>query len=172
MLFRSEARIDPGRTLFVVASKSGTTLETRAHAEYLWSRAPKGDTWIAITDPGSDLERLGRERGFRAVISGEPTIGGRYSALSPFGLVPAALMGMDVGRLLARTREMSDATRGVTGNPALALGLALGEGWHAGRDKICIDGNAGSFGLWVEQLLAESTGKHGKGLIQIGRAHV
>ena len=160
-----EARIDPGRTLFVVASKSGSTLETRSHAEYFWSRVPKGDKWIAITDPGSDLERLARERGFRAVISGEPTIGGRYSALSPFGLVPASLMGMDVMRLLVRTREMSDATRGVVGNPALDLGLALGEGWHEGRDKVCISGNAGSFGLWAEQLLAESTGKLGKGLI-------
>ena len=160
-----EARIDPGRTLFVVASKSGSTLETRSHAEYFWSRMPKGDKWIAITDPGSELERLARERGFRAVISGEPTIGGRYSALSPFGLVPAALMGMDVTRMLVRTREMSDATRGVVGNPALELGLALGEGWHEGRDKVCISGNAGSFGLWVEQLLAESTGKLGKGLI-------
>ncbi len=160
-----EARIDPARTLFVVASKSGSTLETRAHAEYFWSRAPHGDHWIAITDPGSDLERLAHERSFRAVFSGEPTVGGRYSALSPFGLVPAALMGVDLTRLLARAREMSDAARGTVGNPALDLGLALGEGWREGRDKVCIDPVPGAFGLWVEQLIAESTGKLNKGLI-------
>ena len=95
---------------------------------------------------------------------GEPTIGGRYSALSAFGMVPAALMGVDVGVLLDRAQEMAEACRLSEGNPGLELGLALGEGWREGRDKICIEPSAGGFGLWAEQLLAESTGKHGKGL--------
>ncbi len=96
---------------------------------------------------------------------GAPTIGGRYSALSAFGMVPAALMGVDVGVLLDRAQEMAEACRLAEGNPGLELGLALGEGWREGRDKICIEASPGGFGLWAEQLLAESTGKHGKGLI-------
>ena len=99
------------------------------------------------------------------MFSGEPSIGGRYSALSPFGMVPAALMGVDVTRLLERAQEMAEACRLAEGNPGLELGLALGEGWRDGRDKICIAASAGGFGLWAEQLLAESTGKHGKGLV-------
>ena len=99
------------------------------------------------------------------MFSGEPTIGGRYSALSPFGMVPAALMGVDVDRLLDRAQEMAEACRLAEGNPGLELGLALGEGWREGRDKICISPKPGGFGLWAEQLLAESTGKHGKGLV-------
>jgi hypothetical protein len=99
------------------------------------------------------------------VFFGEPTIGGRYSALSAFGMVPAALMGVDVTVLLERAQEMADACRGAEGNPGLELGLALGEGWREGRDKICIAPTEGGFGLWAEQLLAESTGKQGKGLV-------
>jgi glucose-6-phosphate isomerase len=159
-----ERKLDLERTLFLSASKSGTTLETRSHTDYFWRKAPRGDQWVAITDPGSALEQLARQREFRAVFSGEPTIGGRYSALSPFGLVPAALLGVDLFRLLERTLEMVDACRGDEGNPGLELGLALGEGWRDGRDKICFD-DAGGFGLWAEQLLAESTGKSGKGLV-------
>ena len=160
-----ESQLDLKRTLFVSASKSGSTLETRSHSDYFWEKTGDGQQWVAITDPGSDLEQLARERGFRATFSGEPTIGGRYSALSPFGLVPAALMGVDLTRLLERVAEMADACRLAEGNPGLELGLALGEGWREGRDKICIAPNPGDFGLWVEQLLAESTGKLGKGLI-------
>ena len=160
-----EAQLDLKRTLFVSASKSGSTLETRSHTDYFWERNPLGENWVAITDPGSALEDLARERGFRATFSGEPTIGGRYSALSPFGLVPASLMGVDLTRLLDRVIEMADACRLAEGNPGLELGLALGEGWRDGRDKICVAPNPGDFGLWVEQLLAESTGKLGKGLI-------
>ena len=160
-----EAQLDLERTLFVSASKSGSTLETRSHTDYFWEKTGDGQQWVAITDPGSALEDLARARGFRAVFAGEPTIGGRYSALSPFGLVPAALMGVDLTRLLDRVIEMADACRLADGNPGLELGHALGEGWRDGRDKICVAPNPGDFGLWVEQLLAESTGKLGKGLI-------
>jgi hypothetical protein len=159
-----QARIDLGRTLFLSASKSGSTLETRSHTDYFWELTGNGDQWVAITDPGSQLEALARERGFRAVFPGAATIGGRYSALSPFGMVPAALLNIDVDRLLGRALEMVEACRFADGNPGLELGLELGEGWHAGRDKVCLP-DAGDFGLWVEQLLAESTGKHGKGLV-------
>jgi phosphoglucose isomerase-like protein len=157
-------RLDLARTLFVSASKSGTTLETRSHTDYFWKLAPRGSQWAALTDPGSQLEELARKREFRAVFPGEPTIGGRYSALSPFGLVPAALLGVDVARLLDRALEMVEACHLDDGNPGLDLGLALGEGWQEGRDKICFDDLQG-FGLWAEQLLAESTGKQGKGLV-------
>jgi transaldolase / glucose-6-phosphate isomerase len=160
-----EAQLDLKRTLFVSASKSGSTLETRSHTDYFWEKASDGQQWVAITDPGSQLEELARKRSFRATFAGEPTIGGRYSALSPFGLVPAALMGVDLTRLLERAVEMAEACRFAEGNPGLDLGLSLGEGWRAGRDKICVAPNPGDFGLWVEQLLAESTGKLGKGLI-------
>ena len=108
---------------------------------------------------------LAHERGFRAVFPGEPTIGGRYSALSPFGIVPAALMGVDLARLLERAAEMTEALQLEDGNPGLELGLPLGEGWEEGRDKVCVDAIRAGFGLWVEQLLAESTGKEGKGLV-------
>jgi glucose-6-phosphate isomerase len=158
---------DLERTLFVAASKSGTTLETRSHLELFWKRIGKGEAFIAITDPGSELESLARERGFRAVVAGEPTIGGRYSALSAFGMVPAALMDVDLSRFLLRVEEMVEACRLAEGNPGLELGEALGRGWEEGRDKILINPNPGDFGLWAEQLLAESTGKQGKGLVPV-----
>jgi hypothetical protein len=161
-----ENAIDLERTLFVSASKSGGTLETRSHTDYFWERTGKrGAAFVAITDPGSDLERMARERGFRQVFTGEPTIGGRYSALSPFGMVPAALMGVDVARLLASADRMADACRRDDGNPGYELGRQFGTGWRNGRDKICIQEREGGFGLWAEQLIAESTGKHGKGLV-------
>ncbi len=161
-----ESRLDLARTLFISASKSGSTLETRSHTDYFWERTGgRGAQFLAITDPGSELEALAQERGFRGVFHGEPTIGGRYSALSPFGLVPATLMGVDVERLLLRTLEMAEACRLAEGNPGLELGLQLGEGWREGRDKVCIDESDSGFGLWAEQLIAESTGKEGKGLV-------
>ena len=159
------AAIDPSRTLFVTASKSGSTLETRSHADFFWEQVPRGENWAAITDPGSSLEQLALERGFSGVFAGETSIGGRYSALSAFGMVPAALMGVDIARLLDRAKEMAEACRLGVGNPGLELGRSLGEGWRAGRDKIAINPSPGGFGLWVEQLLAESTGKEGKGLV-------
>jgi transaldolase/glucose-6-phosphate isomerase len=161
-----EGRLDISRTLFLSASKSGSTLETRSHTDYFWEKTGgDGDLFAAITDPGSELEQLAREREWAAVFSGEPTIGGRYSALSPFGMVPAALMGVDVDSLLLRAIEMAEACRLSEGNPGLELGLSLGENWKEGRDKVCLEPNIGGFGLWAEQLLAESTGKLGKGLI-------
>jgi glucose-6-phosphate isomerase len=161
---RLQSELDLERTLFVSASKSGSTLETRSHTDYFWKLAPRGRQWAAITDPGSELASLAKERDFSAVFPGEPTIGGRYSALSAFGIVPAALMGVDIARLLERALEMAEACRFDEGNPGLELGLALGTGWQEGRDKICLPTSHG-FGLWVEQLLAESTGKQGKGLV-------
>jgi hypothetical protein len=163
---RLTEELDLDATLFLVASKSGTTLETRCHLDWFWERAGKrGELFVAITDPGSELGRLARERGFREVFEGEPTIGGRYSALSVFGVVPAALMGVDLERLLERVDEVVEACRFEDGNPGLELGLELGNGWLEGRDKVTINPNTGGFGLWAEQLLAESTGKQGKGLI-------
>src|SRR5205814_4459868 len=138
-------------TMFVVSSKSGTTLETRSHFDYFWERAGgDGAQFVAVTDPGSELEQVAGSRGMR-VYAGEPTIGGRYSALSPFGLVPAALMDVDLRRLLERTLEMVEACRFGEGNPGLELGTALGEGWRESRDKVAINPNPGGFGLWAEQ---------------------
>jgi transaldolase / glucose-6-phosphate isomerase len=161
-----EARIDLDRTLFISASKSGSTLETRSHTDYFWELTGKrGASFVAITDPGSALEQTATERGFRRVFSGEPTIGGRYSALSPFGIVPAALMGVDLDRLLTNAERMIELCRQGEGNPGYELGRELGVGWQDGRDKVCIADTDGDFGLWAEQLIAESTGKHGKGLV-------
>jgi transaldolase/glucose-6-phosphate isomerase len=162
---RLAAEVDPERTLFVVSSKSGGTLETRSHFDYFWEvTGGNPERFLVITDPGSALESLAQTRSIR-VCAGEPTIGGRYSALSPFGIVPAALMGLDLERLLQRAQEMADACRGADGNPGLELGVQLGEGWRAGRDKVAINPDVGGFGLWAEQLIAESTGKEGKGLV-------
>jgi hypothetical protein len=161
-----EEKLDLERTFFVSSSKSGTTLETRSHTDYFWEKSGKrGGMFAAVTDPGSELEHLARKRDFRAVFAGEPSIGGRYSALSPFGIVPAVLMGVDAARLLERTHEMREACRSGEGNPGYELGSRFGAGWSEGRDKICIGDAPGDFGLWAEQLIAESTGKHGKGLV-------
>jgi glucose-6-phosphate isomerase len=164
MLRHAEQFLDLQKTLFVVSSKSGTTLETRSHFDYYWARAGEnGDQFVAVTDPGSQLEQVAGERGMR-VFSGEPTIGGRYSALSPFGLVPAAVMGLDLEQLLDNAVRMAESCRGES-KPGLELGLRLGAGWQEGRDKVCIPETDGRFGLWAEQLIAESTGKQGKGLV-------
>jgi transaldolase / glucose-6-phosphate isomerase len=161
-----EQQVDVENTLFIVSSKSGSTLETRSHADYFWERSGRrGSRFVAITDPGSELEKLAESRGFRAVFPGEPSIGGRYSALSPFGMVPAALMGVDLDRLLANVERMVEACRRDDGNPGFVLGQQLGHGWREGRDKVCIPQTDGDFGLWAEQLIAESTGKQGRGLV-------
>jgi glucose-6-phosphate isomerase len=162
---RLDSELDPEDTLFVVSSKSGGTLETRSHFDFFWERTGGNpERFVIITDPGSALEALAQTRSIR-VCASEPTIGGRYSALSPFGIVPATLIGLDARRLLERAQETADACRGADGNPGLELGLELGEGWRAGRDKVAINPNPGGFGLWAEQLIAESTGKQGKGLV-------
>jgi transaldolase / glucose-6-phosphate isomerase len=166
MIRHSAEMLDLDRTLFIASSKSGTTLETRSHLDFFWERnGGRGEFFVAITDPGSELEGLARERDFLEVFAGEPTIGGRYSALSPFGMVPAALLGLDLEGFFDRTAEMVEACRVADGNPGLELGQQLGEGWRAGRDKVCVDETPGGFGLWAEQLIAESTGKDGKGLV-------
>ena len=164
MIRHAERSLDLSKTMFIVSSKSGGTLETLSHFEYFWEKAGKsGEQFVAVTDPGSALEQLATERGM-SVFAGEPTIGGRYSALSPFGIVPAALMGIDIERVLASGERMAEACRG-DANPGLQLGLQLGERWREGRDKVCIEETDGNFGLWAEQLIAESTGKQGKGLV-------
>ena len=164
---RLEGQIDFDRTLFVASSKSGTTLETRSHLDYFWDKTGgnRPGHFAAVTDPGSDLETLARTREFGAVFAGEPSIGGRYSALSPFGIVPAVLMGIDAAALLERAQQMREACRSGSDNPGYELGRAFGDGWNEGRDKICIAATPGDFGLWAEQLIAESTGKLGKGLV-------
>ena len=137
---RLERSLDLERTLFLVSSKSGSTIETRSHLEYFWERSGgRGAQFAAITDPGSELEQLANERGFRATFAGEPEVGGRYSALSMFGMVPAALLGVDLERFLDAAAATADACRGEDGNPGLELGLRLGEGWREGRDKVCLD---------------------------------
>jgi hypothetical protein len=160
---RLEQQLDLGRTLFVAASKSGTTLETRSQLDYFLGR--RGGTFAAITDPGTELEQFAREHDFVWVVHGEPTIGGRYSALSPFGIVPAVLIDVDAQVLLERADAMAGWCRLGEENPGFRFGLELGENWVEGRDKVCIDETPGGFGLWAEQLLAESTGKQGKGLV-------
>jgi transaldolase/glucose-6-phosphate isomerase len=165
---RAADALDPARTLFLVSSKSGSTLETRCHLEFFWGcTGGRAESFAAITDPGSELEALARKRGFRAIFAGEPTIGGRYSALSVFGMVPAALIGVDLERFLLRVEEMVEACRLDQGNPGLELGERMGEGWKDGRDKLQISPIPGGFGLWVEQLIAESTGKKGRGLVPV-----
>ena len=164
MIRHAEEAIDLETTMFIVSSKSGGTLETRSHFEYFWKKTGgDGRRFVAVTDPGSGLEQLAKTRSMR-VFTGEPTIGGRYSALSPFGVVPAALMAIDVARLVDHAERMAEACRAES-SPGLQLGLQLGDGWREGRDKVAINPNPGGFGLWAEQLVAESTGKLGKGLV-------
>ncbi len=171
-------KIDPARTLFLVSSKSGTTTETLSLLKFFAEkvRAFKGDrageNFVAITDPGTRLETLAREAGFRRVFPGPVDVGGRFSALTYFGLVPAALIGVDVEALLQSAIKMARACGPevkAADNPGLLLGAALGELWKAGRDKLTfvISPSLASFGYWVEQLVAESTGKEGKGILPV-----
>jgi glucose-6-phosphate isomerase len=159
------------KTLFIVASKSGSTIETMSQFRYFWDLIPDGAHFIAITDPGSGLQKLGEAHGFRRVFLNRPDIGGRYSALSYFGLVPAALIGADLDALLAQAAAMSAACEAPTAgqNPGAWFGAVMGEAALAGRDKLTLflPPKIASFGDWVEQLLAESTGKEGKGIIPI-----
>jgi transaldolase/glucose-6-phosphate isomerase len=167
-----EARIDVRNTLFVVASKSGSTAEPNAFEAYFYDRVRSGDPFVAITDPGSSLERMAREKKYRHILHGEPEIGGRYSALSPFGMAPAAILGIDMRRFLSLARDMVEACGPETApeeNPGVALGIALGILALAGRDKLTIVSSpeVESLGSWLEQLIAESTGKDGKGIVPV-----
>jgi transaldolase/glucose-6-phosphate isomerase len=174
--------IDFARTLFIVSSKSGSTLEPNIFKDYFFDqlvqrvgRRQAGRHFIAITDPGSTLQQAAERDSFRRVFFGWPSIGGRFSALSDFGLVPAALMGVDVAKFLDRAEEMICACMPsvpVDQNPGVILGILLGvAASQFGRDKVTIVSSPGigSFGSWLEQLLAESTGKNGRGLIPIDR---
>jgi transaldolase/glucose-6-phosphate isomerase len=167
-----EEAIDVKRTIFVVSSKSGGTIETRSHFEYFYDRTGgKGDQFVGVTDPGSPLADVASERGFARVFLNDPDIGGRYSVLSYFGLVPAALAGIDVVALLesAGVAEQACHSFDSTSNSGLWLGCAMGELALRGRDKLTfvVDPPLSSFGLWVEQLIAESTGKHGRGTLPV-----
>ncbi|MFA6317157.1 MAG: hypothetical protein WC943_07045 [Elusimicrobiota bacterium] len=161
-----DASLDLKKTLFVVSSKSGSTVEPNCMMEYFFDRASKASgakapkQFVAITDPGSSLEKLSLGRGFRKVFLNPPDVGGRYSVLSNFGLVPASLMGIDPARLLA-------SARGADIGAGLRLGAALGVLARQGRDKMTLSISAGiaSLGLWIEQLVAESTGKEGRGIL-------
>ena len=177
-----ENKVDLKSTLFIVSSKSGSTLEPNVFKQYFFDRIERlmgpnkaGDHFVAITDPGSKMQQVAECDGFRRVFLGWPNIGGRYSVLSDFGLVPAAVMGVDVAKLLDRTEEMVCACMPsvpVAENPAVVLGTILGvAAQEFGRDKMTIVASPGIFdlGAWLEQLVAESTGKDGKGLIPIDR---
>jgi transaldolase/glucose-6-phosphate isomerase len=175
---RIERENPPEETLYIVASKSGTTAETVAYGDYFYERAKEkldegaGGHFVAITDPGTPLEETASQRGYRRVFRNFADIGGRYSALSYFGLLPAALMGVDVSELVERALRMANACAPhvpARENPGLVLGAGLGELALAGRDKVTILAPAeiSSLGLWLEQLLAESTGKDGKGILPV-----
>jgi len=174
-----EEKINIGKTVFIVSSKSGGTTEPNAMKDYFYDRVSKaigankaGHRFIAVTDPGSSLEKVATKQGFARIFHGEPTIGGRYSVLSPFGLVPAATAGIDVRSLLTHALAMVRSCGPDVPpheNPGVQLGLAMGLAGLEGRDKVTIlsSKKVADFGAWTEQLIAESTGKEGKGLIPV-----
>ena len=179
-----EHQIDIPKTLFIVSSKSGSTLEPNIFKQYFFERtkqavgaAKVGSHFIAITDPESKMQQVAETDHFLHVFFGRPSIGGRYSALSNFGMVPAAVMGLDTKKFLSRTAEMvrgCGAGVAVEDNPGAVLGIILGTAAKAGRDKVTIIASPGisDLGAWLEQLLAESTGKVGKGIIPVDREHL
>jgi transaldolase/glucose-6-phosphate isomerase len=176
-----EGQVDLARTLCIVASKSGSTLEPNIFKQYFFDRMQQvvgkekaGDRFIAITDPGSKMQQVAERDQFRKIFFGVASIGGRYSALSNFGMVPAAVMGLDLGKFLQRTNEMVQACKPevpADQNPGAVLGAILGTLGNLGRNKVTIITSPGihDLGAWLEQLIAESTGKIGKGLIPVDR---
>jgi transaldolase/glucose-6-phosphate isomerase len=176
-----EEKIDIAKTLFIVSSKSGSTLEPNIFKAYFFDRVKQalgadraGSRFIAVTDPGSNLEKEAKADGLRHIFAGVPSIGGRYSALSNFGMVPAAVMGLDVERLLGEAARMFSACApGVPAaeNPGLVLGTILGKAANRGVDKLTVVASPEIYdlGAWLEQLVAESTGKEGKGIIPVDR---
>ncbi len=176
-----EHQIDIAKTLFIVSSKSGSTLEPNIFKQYFFERTKQtlggreaGGHFIAITDPGSKMQQVAEGDKFLHVFFGRPSIGGRYSALSNFGMIPAAGIGLDTRKFLSRAAEMVRAcgpSAPVQENPGAALGIILGAAANAGRDKVTIITSPGisDLGAWLEQLLAESTGKIGKGIIPVDR---
>ena len=170
--------LDLDACLFVAASKSGTTIETSSQLAHFWELTG-GDArrFVAVTDPDTELAVLARQHGFRAVFENRPDIGGRYSALSHFGLVPAALLGVDIVGLLASASAMAAVTGADVDpatNPALVLGATMAAGAQHGRDKLTLElpHEIGTFGLWLEQLIAESTGKRGIGIVPVTGEHL
>lgn len=176
-----ESKLDLTKSLFIVSSKSGSTLEPNIFKQYFFERVQQavgnanvGDRFIAITDPGSRLEKVAVRDGFLRIFSGIPSVGGRYSALSNFGMVPGAVMGLDIVDFLERAEVMAVATSScvpVDKNPGAKLGTVLGVLANHGRDKLTLITSPGISGLgaWLEQLIAESTGKEGKGIIPVDR---
>ena len=176
-----EARVDLKSTLCIVSSKSGSTLEPNIYKQYFFERVKAkvgakevGNRFIAITDPGSKMQQVAKADKFRRIFMGVPSIGGRYSAISNFGMVPAAFMGVDVSKFLKNTEEMVQAcgaSSTADSNPGVILGTILGVAANQGRDKITIITSPGisDLGAWLEQLIAESTGKIGKGIIPVDR---
>jgi transaldolase / glucose-6-phosphate isomerase len=172
-----EAAVDLHHTLFIVSSKSGTTTEMNSFFYYFWQKLSAfdkspGKNFVAVTDPGTPLQKMGEQRGFRRVFQATPDVGGRYSALTHFGLVPAAVIGVDLQRLLGRAWTMQEACAASvpeTKSPGITLGAILGEAALAGRDKTTIFASASlrHFPVWLGQLIAESTGKEGKGIVPI-----
>jgi transaldolase/glucose-6-phosphate isomerase len=179
-----EHKIDVAKTLFIVSSKSGSTLEPNIFKQYFFERAKQvvgsdkvGSHFVAITDPGSKMQQVAEGDHFLHVFFGRPSIGGRYSALSNFGMAPAAAMGLDTKKFLDRAAEMGRACGAgvaVEENPGAVLGIILGAAANAGRDKLTIITSPGisDLGAWLEQLIAESTGKVGKGIIPVDREHL
>lgn len=176
-----ESQVDLAKTLCIVASKSGSTLEPNIFKQYFFDRVQQivgkekvGEHFIAITDPGSKMQQVAERDRFRKIFFGVPGIGGRYSALSNFGMLPAAIMGLDLRRFLDRTEEMVQACRPevpADQNPGAVLGAILGTLGNLGRNKVTVVTSPGihDLGAWLEQLIAESTGKQGKGLIPVDR---
>jgi transaldolase/glucose-6-phosphate isomerase len=179
-----ESKIDIAKTIFIVASKSGTTLEPNIFEQYFYEKvkqsvgaAEAGKRFIATTDPGSQMQKVAESNGFRHIFYGVPSIGGRYSALSNFGMIPAAIQGVDVPKFLGRAEEMVRACASsvpADENPGAILGAILGTLQKSGRDKVTLFASPGisDLGAWLEQLLAESTGKEGKGLIPVDRESI
>jgi len=176
-----EAKVDLKSTICIVSSKSGSTLEPNIYKQYFFERVKAkvgekeaGNRFIAITDPGSKMQQVAEADKFRKIFFGVPSIGGRYSALSNFGMVPATIMGLDVAKFLKNTEEMvkaCGASAAADSNPGVILGNILGVAANHGRDKLTIIASPGIFdlGAWLEQLIAESTGKIGKGIIPVDR---
>jgi transaldolase / glucose-6-phosphate isomerase len=176
-----EQQVDLAKTLFIVSSKSGTTLEPNIYKQYFFERVKQtigaekaGSRFLAITDPGSKMQLVAERDNFRHIFYGVSSIGGRYSALSNFGMAPAAVLGIDVDKFLKRAQEMvvaCGASVPVKDNPGVLLGIILGAAANSGRDKITFITSPGIYdlGAWLEQLIAESTGKQGKGIIPVDR---
>ncbi|MGD0957174.1 MAG: bifunctional transaldolase/phosoglucose isomerase [Candidatus Acidiferrales bacterium] len=178
-----DAKLDLAKTIFIVSSKSGSTLEPNIFQQYFFERvkqavsAEAGKRFIAITDPGSHMQKVAEAAGFRHIFFGLPSIGGRYSALSNFGMIPGAIQGLDIAKFLDRTQRMVRACGSsvpADQNPGVILGATLGTLAKGGRDKLTIFTSPGiaDLGAWLEQLIAESTGKEGHGIIPVDRERI